>query len=102
MRIGASGVDIVGFPVRTDDDDAAHRFTVQGEGDDSVGDQIGLDQTAAVLLLLVGQLLELVPGPIEADPVRDHAVDPDPVTIGPVGNAGGEADQSGFSSTVLR
>jgi hypothetical protein len=54
------------------------------------------------LLLLVGQLLELVPGPIEADPVRDHAVDPDPVTIGPVGNAGGEADQSGFSSTVLR
>jgi hypothetical protein len=71
MRIGASGVDIVGFPIRTDDDDAAHRFTVQGEGDHSVGDQIGL--TAAVLLLLVGQLLELVPGPIEADPVRDHA-----------------------------
>jgi len=80
MRIGASEIDIVGFPVRTDDDDAAHRFTIQGEGDDSVGDQIGLNQTAAVLLLLVGQLLELVPGPIEADPMRDHAVDPDPVT----------------------
>src|SRR5829696_6905841 len=46
MRTGASGVDIVGFPVRTDDDDAAHRFTVQGEGDDSVGDQLGLNQTA--------------------------------------------------------
>jgi len=80
MWIGASGVDIVGFPVRTDDDDAGYRFTVQGEGDDSVGDQIGLNQTAAVLLL----------GPIEADPVRDHAVDPDPVTVGPVGDAGGE------------
>jgi hypothetical protein len=51
VRIGASGVDVVGFPVRTDDDDAAHRFTVQGEGDDGVGDHIGLDQTATVLLL---------------------------------------------------
>jgi hypothetical protein len=89
-------------PVRTDDDDAAHRFTVQGEGDDSVGDQLGLNQTAAVLLLLIGQLLELVPGPIEADPMRDHAVDPDPVTVGPVGHARGEADQSGFGGTVLR
>jgi hypothetical protein len=101
MRIDASGIDIVGFPVRTDDDGAANRFTVQGEGEDSVGDQIGLNQTAAVSFLPVGQLLELVPGPIEGDPVRDHAVDPDPVTVGPVGHAGGEADQSGFGGTVL-
>jgi hypothetical protein len=60
----------------------------------------GLNQTAAALLLLVGQLLELVPGPIEADPMRDHTVDPNPVTVGPVGHAGGEADQSGFGGTV--
>jgi hypothetical protein len=34
--------------------------------------------------------------------VWDHAVDPDPVTVRPVGHAGGEADQSGFGGTVLR
>ena len=39
---------------------------------------------------------------IAADPVRGHTVDPDPVTVGPVGHAGGEADQSGFGGTVLR
>jgi hypothetical protein len=64
-------INIVGPPVRADDDYTAHRSTVEGKGDDGIGDQIGIHQAAAVLLLLGGQLLELAPGPIEADPVRE-------------------------------
>jgi hypothetical protein len=46
------------------------------------------------------QITVAVEGARASGEVLDHdqAIDPDPVTVGPVGHTGGEADQSGFGA----